>query len=416
MQDRKLWTRWLVLLCMGMVTLSPVFTVVKADDDEEIEEEEEVQQWITVKGKGSSKKGAIAAAWREALLKHIKANFDSGDYNTHRDKIEAFVDENWRNFVKGDPDKPKVTKAWNEDTRFITIKVQFDGDALLKEVGHNTAKAGEKLDGYALTILHEKDPLKCVKDELLDCDAAFDTIQDVFGKYGARFYNIQAIKEKMAAENRALGRSAHADPGQYVMQYFNEVNIVVYVMVSSVAQKEPEGDYTWQVTISTRGVWRQTAEELWKFQVRSGEMFSDKKAPGGIRTNDILSNREARARSIKSLAEFVGEEIAFRVTNRKRVMQEDMYVLKFVGFTSKQREKIEQALEDMAAGSRPYLKVQGNVKSAGVDFFEITVKWMRSSQAQTKVAQIIKETCADNQAKVEANKFSPGVIYFEPSK
>jgi hypothetical protein len=129
----------------------------------------------------------------------------------------------------------------------------------------------------------------------------------------------------------------------------------------------------------------------------------------------IIGNREARSKAIKNVAIEACKKIDYQIRTRVTSVEEDVYVLHFVGFNSEQRGKIESSLADLEEGKKPYLKVKTS-SSAGTAQFTVEVKWIRSRDSQSKVTRVIKDTCEDNEVYVECNKSSKGVMYFQPGK
>jgi len=414
MEDRK-WLKWSWLLCLLILSLTITPVVIAQEDEEGDEEEDATDQdtgsWIVVKGKGSTQEGAIVNAWVAAMNQFLKKNISSEDYNANVSKIESFAGENWRNYAKGDPDKPKVIKKYYNRT--ITIKVRLEEERLLKDIQDRFTKARGKLEGMEVALLSDTEPDKANKDEWMDRDVLFDNVQDPLGQF-MTVRSLKALKELMQAEAQSTGRTAFTDPGSFVQQKFDGVKVLIYLWLSTTKFADPmQGCDVWIAQVGCRGVWRQDAQELWHFQIKSGDATKSwKTAPVSA---GVIGDREARSRAIKDVAKAVAEKIDFEVRTRLTVLQEEVYFLKFVGFNSSQRDKVEEAIADLSEGKKPPLKLEKGGGSAGTDYFTLKVKWLRGG-GQAKLIRVVKETCANNQVNVESVKSSPGMIYFQPAK
>jgi len=422
MEDRKWWKlTWIALFLMVCVATSPVLMAQYDDEEDEgdDEEDEETAQLIVVKGKGTKVEGAIVDAWKKAMMKHLKDNLETEAYEANQNQIEDFVLNNWREYALGDPDKPKVVKKFYNRT--ITIMAKVDGDRLMKDVEHRFTKSQGKLEGMEVALVSENEPDKAAKDEWLNRDAMFDTVQDYLGRF-MTVRNLKAIKELMETEARSLGTSAQADPGTYIQRKFDMVKVVIYLSLTTEKRPEPDSkDVSWFATVSCRGLWKQDARELWRFQIKSGDTSSTWTTKNGVRNSimpdgtQLPGDREARLQAIKDVAKAVAVKIDFEIRSRTTNIKEDTYILNFVGFNQSQRDKISQAIGDMSEGKKPPFKVEKGGGSSGQDYFTIKIKWLRGG-SQDEIVRQVREVCGDNEVRVDAYKTSPGVIYFQPTK
>ena len=417
MQDSKTWHMWLMWLMIACLAITPNLL---ADDDDEDSEEPEEEVGITVKGYGEDEESAIGDGFRSVMLKHVRDNIeDRGDYNTFESKIDGYIVDNWRRYVVGDPEKPTIRKRFNKKNGYITIEVKIKGDELMADIKQQFLRAGKKLEGFGIVVLHTDDPFKMTQDEQLDHTVGFDTLQDSFGKYGARFYDLKAVQAKMEVERVATGQSAYDNVGAYIKDKFDAANIIVYVQTKSVAQQEPTATmevYTWQVKMNVKVLWRQTGEVLATFELASGERNGETKIPyataAKLNGNYVPSLREARAKALKVLAGAVGEQIAERLANRSKVLSESTYVIQFVNFSNKMRERIQKAMRALEASDTMKIK-----SSKGSDnLFQFEIKWAFNAHSQAEVSSKIKAKCLNQQVKVVDNNQSQGVIIFTPEE
>ena len=130
--------------------------------------------WYVVTGKGSIRRGAIARAWRKAMLESLKKNYDSSDFAAHENEIEQHLSQNWRDYTVGSADNPLVVKKF--DRREITIRVRVQDDKLLKDIRYLFDKARSKLKGMHVALVSERGSFHNDKDVM------FDTLQDKLGQ------------------------------------------------------------------------------------------------------------------------------------------------------------------------------------------------------------------------------------------
>lgn len=266
--------------------------------------------------------------------------------------------------------------------------------------------AQQKLEGVDVVIV--PDPEK-VFQEITDRDALFDNFQDTVDDY-MKVSNLKAVNEQMALEAKALGRSAYADPSAYAAERFNAVDIIIYLWLTTDRQHDPMlNDTIWIAKVGCRAVRIQTAQELTRFQIQSGEEGTQ---PVGVA---VLGESEARVRAIKEVAKAAGQKFLRQIGRVQTGLEKDLYTLRFANFDNEQRSKIERAVSQLTTGQTPYCKVQRGGESSG-GAWSIQVKWIRSGESQEKVAEIVKEFCANQEVSVDVNQASPHIITFAPPR
>lgn len=262
-----------------------------------------------------------------------------------------------------------------------------------------------------IALVPENDPAKAEQDEYLDRDVMMDNVSDKLGQY-FRIISLKDLEEARAVEAAALGTSAHTDPGAYHAAKFNEVDIMVYLWVKADRGQEPSGDYSWHATIGTRGVRRPSGEELWKFQLRSGDRRSnDRPTVKPTFEGGIVSPREARAQAIKSVALAIAEEIMERVQNRKQLIAMDAYTIKFAGFSDAKRDKIERAM--LSLENKSYLKIEKGGSASG-DQVTYRVKWLHNEDSQETINSVIEGYCRNHEVSLESTYSATGSLIFQP--
>lgn len=355
--------------------------------------------WYTVTGKGSIRRGAIARAWRKAMLQSLQKNYDSSDFAAHENEIEQHLSQNWRDYTVGPADNPQVVKKF--DRREITIRVRVQEDKLLKDIRNLFDKARSKLKGMHVALVAERGNFHSDKDVM------FDTLQDRLGQ-DMVIRDLRAIDRLLQKEAQMLGLSAGADPAAYVARKFNQVNLLIYLDVETRIVRDPYAGNMVYATMRCRGVWQQTAQELWKFQVASGKTAK----PVAIQ---YRGKKGAIQQAIKNVALVAYKKIRSQIRSRKTVLPENVYELKFVNLGDKKR-RIMDAIADMKFGRRPAMKILPGSQGAGADYFTFRVKWLLNRQSIDDIVARVEETCEDNQVAVESKVYSKGVIIFEPAK
>ncbi|BBM85942.1 hypothetical protein [Candidatus Uabimicrobium amorphum] len=354
--------------------------------------------WYVVTGKGSIPRGAIARAWRKAMLQYLKKNYDSSDFEAHENEIEQHLAENWREYTIGSADKPQIVKRFNR--RQITIRVRIKEDKLLKDIRYLFDKTRSKLKGMRVALIAERGSFHSDKDVM------FDTLQDKLGQ-DMVIRDLRAIDRLMKKEAQMLGLSAGADPSAYVARKFNQVNLLIYLDVETRIVRDPYAGNMVYATMRCRGVWQQTAQELWKFQITSGKTAK----PVAIQ---YRGRKGAMQQAIKNVALVAYKKIRAQVRSRKTVLPDNVYELKFVNLGSKKR-RIMDAIADMKFGRRPAMKILPGSQGAGSDYFTFRVKWLLNRQSIDDIIARVEETCEDNEVAVESKVYSKGVIIFEPA-
>ena len=407
---------WLILLLAAFIVAVP--TVYAQDDfyDEDgyYGEDEDAGSWIRVKAKGSTMRGAIARGWKTAMMKFLRNNIDSEYYEGRNGQIKEFLGERWSDYCVGDPERPRITRRYNG--RFLRMSVRIDEDSLLRDIRNLVKKADDKLDGLWVAIISDRENNQyqgtkpSSKDEMTDRDVMFDNVQNLLGKH-MKIRDLRAIDRLMKKEAQMLGLSAGADPQAYIARKFAQVQLGVYLWLTTrrVSKDPAMGVPVWYATIGCRIVHLQTAQELVKFQITSGDKRDIK--PVGVFGG--LTERMARAAAIKNVSKAVYKRVYNQIRTRKTVLQENVYTIKFVNFSSRQERRIKDAILDLKHGKRAYCSVEA-ATGGGSGYMEYTLKWRRTRDSQADVIDIIIGFCEDNEVEVDSNKSTKGVIYFEP--
>lgn len=266
-----------------------------------------------------------------------------------------------------------------------------------------------------MTMALVADADKLGQDDAEFCDVVFDTVH---GPLSQRFdiVDLKGLEAARLAEARATGQSSIEDPSAYERKKFNAVDVMAYFWVLTSSFREDDGSKLWYATIGTHGVRRQTGEELWRFQLKSGERrTNDRRAAQAVSANTI-GDHEARLRAVKNLANAVAEDILDRIGNRKGDVSEStpesqVYVIKFIGFNNAQSDNIREAMADLE--TQKHLQVRPGGSSVGSEYLSYKVKWMHTADDQLKVIQTIQDACAGNEVKVECGDATPGILVFQ---
>jgi DNA-directed RNA polymerase subunit F len=263
-----------------------------------------------------------------------------------------------------------------------------------------------------MTMALVSDPDKTGEPE--DRDIVFDTVHGVLAQQ-FDIVNPEALAAAIQAEARVTGQSSIDDPAAYEKKKFNAVDVMAYFWVTTASSKEEDGTNVWYATIGTHGVRRQTGEELWRFQLRSGEKRASEKRPAQVVYATSIGDREARSRAIKNLAFAVAEDILERIGNRQADVSEStqdsyVYVVKFIAFNNDQTEKIREAMSDLE--TQKCLKIRPGGSSVGAEYVTYKIKWLHTGDDQLKVINVIRDACANNEVTVTCNENNPGIIVF----
>lgn len=409
---------WLILLLAAFIVVTP--TVYAQDDfyDEDGGghfDEDQGASWVSVKARGTTLKGAIARGWKTAMMKFLKENIDMEYYEGRNNEIRKHIAENWTQYCVGDQERPRITRRFNG--RYLRMSVRLNEDALLRDIRNLVKKGDDKFEGMWVAIVsdREKNPYQdtnpAAKDENTDRDVMFDDIQNLLGKH-MQIRDLRAIDRLMKKEAQMLGLAAGADPQAYIARKFAQVQLVVYLWLTTrrVSKDPAMGVPIWYATIGCRVVHLQTAQELVKFQLSSGD--------NGIKPVGVfggLTERMARTAAIKNVAKAVYKRVYNQVRTRKTVLQENIYTIKFVNFNSRQERRIKDAMLDMKHGKRAYCDIEAST-GGGSGYMEYKLKWRRTRDSQADIIDIIIGFCEDNEVEVDSNKSTTGVIYFEPMK
>lgn len=409
MNRKVTWIAWLLIFCFAITP-----NIVADDDDEDFGDEDRGVEIICT-GSGSTETGAYGNAWRDGMKKWLRENMHSGDFNANENGISGFVDEKWKDYIiPMNPENEDEEDYKNVDirTRYSSKKgkIKFvgrmDNDRLLKDVQFKFTKAREKFEGMSAAFL--PDDYKKFKSEKLDCDIMYDTINDGMNKHVVT-KDLRAIDELIKTEAIALGMPSSADPATFVARKFNEVNIMIYLwMTTDVMYDQAAQTNVWKATIGCRADWRPTAQQLWHFQIDSLRDLGVGEFSG------VIPNREARQRVIAATAKEVVKKIIKEVTNYQTILNDSEFQVKFVKFDSSGVKKLERVVADLETGKRAPMKILPGGGVAGDGYFVIKMKWRNDADSQQKMVRIIKETCLDNGLRVTQKMSSPGVIIFAP--
>ncbi len=375
---------WLVWLLLLPICLFPL-NMIQAQD--EPENQEESGDWLLGDGKGSTEEGAIVAARCAALMKYLKKNMQSEDFNTHEATLLGFVQDNWREYCEGVDTTPYFVKPY--ENRAVRIMVKVRGDALLKDTSDKVLRAGEKLQGIEISV-----QLDSGKKSGKDSDVMLDTIASELGKHFT-IRNVKAANKADEMENKVVGISAEDDPTTYELKKFDLIKVPMYFWLKTKKVFDEATDQNaYTVTIGARGIFKWTGQELFRFQhKRTGA---------------------DRIQTIKKVAYEVALEIVSKVGTFSNIMPQQVYIVKFVNFSRAQdRDKIQQAMLDMAEGKKSYMQILQGGEAAGPSYFSYRIKWLKN-HSQFAITRIILEMCLHNEVRVKCNKFSPGIMIYEP--
>ncbi|WP_372364693.1 hypothetical protein [Candidatus Uabimicrobium sp. HlEnr_7] len=370
--------------------------------------------YIIANGKARTRKSAITRAWRSAMFKFLRNNVEFEYFEPNQSKIERFLAENWEEYTLIEPENAIIVRRF--DGRKIRIKVCIEQDALLQDVYNLVKKADDKLKGMWVAIVADKEnnsyqgTKPSSKDEFTDRDVMFDSLQNLLGKH-MQIRDLRAIDRLMKKEAQMLGLAAGADPQAYIARKFAQVQIAVYLWLTTkrVSRDPATGTAVWYATVGCRLVHLQTAQELIKFQITSGDKTSIK--PVGVFGG--LTERMARAQAIKNVVRACYDRIYNQIRTRRTVLQENIYTIKFVNFSGRQERRIKDAILDLKSGKRSYCKIEAS-SGGGSGYIEYKLKWRRTRDTQSDIIDIIIGYCDDNEVEVDSNKSTKGVIYFEP--
>jgi hypothetical protein len=256
-----------------------------------------------VQGKGRTKKGAIGEAWRNAMLQTIQGAMPAADFAADESPIDTYLVENWRRYVEGDPHKVRVLKQYSEDTGWITIQAQIKKDMLLSDIEEKFTRVRRALKSAVVALLPDPDWDRTFSGEAAERDAMFDTLYAALrGKMTV--HNLKAIRESIHQEGNALGVSQQSDPTAYLDAKFPNVKVVLYLSLSLTSQADPvfATDRLWSASIDCRAVLRESGQELWRLQVKSGPTVASA-------SSYVIGEHEARSRAVQNVARAVGSKI-----------------------------------------------------------------------------------------------------------
>lgn len=402
---------WLLLLLVAFVALAPnIYAQDDFYDEDSYMEENDDSFSVEVRGT-TSERVAVGRAYKKAMMQFLEENLEEGYFEGNANKIESFLGKNWKKYR--DRSRKHIIEE-RLSRREWQIRVSIKQDSLLSKVESLVKKADNKLDGLWIAIVADKennpyqnvDPKK--KDESTDRDVMFDYVQNRLGKH-MKIRDLRALDRLMKKEAQMLGMAAGADPQAFVARKFAQLNGVVYLWLSTrrIDRDPATGTPVWHATVGCRLVHIQTAQELVKFQISSGP----KAAPVGVFGG--LSERMARSKAIENVCEAVYNRVYNQIRTRQTVLQEHVYTLKFVKFSSREERKIREAILTLKDGRRAPAKIEGSV-GGGTGYMEYTLKWRRTSDSQADIIDIISGFCEENEVMVDSNKSTKGVIYFEP--
>jgi hypothetical protein len=408
---------WLVWFC----TVAMIFTVnssILADDwnddweDESVEpEDENTGDTIEATGKGRKKSYAIADAWKKAMMMYLDENIDADDLEANAQKIEKWLDENWQKYTTGNWQRltrEQVVYNWDRDEREMTIRVTIKGDILLRDIERLTTKVRDKLAGLKVGIADEVKPSVSVGDEWLDRSTMFAAVSNILGTH-MTVVDLDAVQNAMKMENLSNEISAADDPSGYSMEIWNQCNLKILLSLKTKGIKDVVTGYNfWYATISCRMIDVQTGQQLIYFQMESGAESGAKPVSAYVR-----GERKARDEAIAELAKQVARKMIEQAKNRKTIVEENVYELRFIGFTRRDSEKIESMVMDLSSGRDRDMTVEPGSVSTGTKII-YKIKWLRTKDSQIHILNTIKEECEMNNVKVDSSKSRQGILWFEP--
>lgn len=422
---------WFTLLLVALLAIAPILAQDGFRDEDSFYDEdnymdEDMGNWITSQGRGSTPRSAISDAWISAMLKFLKDNMDYEDYESNRSRIDEHVRQNWQEYCVGDYEKPNIIKRY--DGRRIKIRVRIEEERLLRDMRNRFRKADEKMDGLWVAIVSDetKNPYQDTdpkaKDEMTDRDVMFDTVQNLLSK-NVQVRDLRAITQLMQKEAQMLGLPAGASPEDYVARKDAQLQIMIYLWLTTrrIDRDPAMGVPVWYATVGCRMVHIQTAQELVRFQLSSGDTYVDSSSGDGDVRRSIkpvgvfggLTERMARIQAIENVSKAVYSKMHRELRTRKTVLEENVYTVKFVGFSSSEERNIKYAMLDLKSGQRKYCDIETS-SGGGAGYMEYRLKWRRPGHTQADVIDIIYGYCQDNQVRADSNKSTKGVIYFQP--
>ncbi len=382
-----------------------------AHDDRDRYEEEDLGDCYEVTGVGLREEYAIVDGWKKAMMEFLRDNMDYDDLQTHEQKIQKWLNDNWKDYTTGKWDRlsrREIIYAWDRDRQEITICVNLKEDRLLKDIRRLTEKVRDKLAGYKVAVLYEKDSTVAVGEEKLDQQTMFAGVSNILGAE-MQLVDLPSKFQAMKFENLSHEVSAVDDPASYSMEVWNHANQVVLLSLSTWSKADPSigGHRFWFAKISCRMIDRQTGDQPIRFQLESSA-----KIGAGPVSSHIRGERKARDEAIRALSQVVARKVIDQCRKRKTILEENIYTLKFTDFTRSEGEKIEQMVLRLSSGRAADMKVMpGTV----MDGRKITykVKWLRTKDDQVRIVNTLKKECEMLGLKIGSNKSRQGLIWFE---
>ncbi len=364
-----------------------------------------------VTGFGLREEYALADAWKKAMMECLRDNLDYDDLQTHEQKIQQWLNKDWKQYTTGKWDRLKryqIEYAWDRDAQEITVRVKVKEDRLLKDIKRLTEKTRNKLAGYKIAVLYEKDATVRSGVEKLDSQTMFAAVSNILGAE-MQLVDLAAKMQAMKHENLSGEISAVDDPASYTMEVWNHANQVVLLGLRTWAKPDPgTGQNFWFANISCRMVDRQTGDQPVRFQLESS-----KRIGAGPVSAYIRGERKARDEAIAALSKVVARKIIDQCRKRKTILEENVFTLKFTDFEQSAREKIDQMILRLSSGRAADMKVLPGTVMEGRKI-TYKVKWLRTKDDQVRIINTIKKQCEIYGLKVGSNKSRQGLVWFEP--
>jgi hypothetical protein len=256
---------------------------------------------VAVEGKGMTQQGALTAAWLNAFKRCVSENIAPNLYEAQQENIHNYLVANWHKYVVGDRRHPQIVRPYNPDTHHIIVRVQINAGLLLQDITRHFVQPYQKLQNSGVALLPMLGNDLAIEGEWLDRDAMFTTVQNELKSY-TQVHNLKTIKEMMQKDGVTLGLSPEATPSDYVAAKFKDVQVLVYLSVTTMQQTDQSLQaQVWQAKISCYATEPASDRELWRFMLGSGRD-----------ARSVLSSigqREARSQAIQNVAQKVAEKI-----------------------------------------------------------------------------------------------------------
>ncbi|BBM87240.1 hypothetical protein [Candidatus Uabimicrobium amorphum] len=111
---------------------------------------------VESRGRGNTKTGAIAKAWKTAMKKYLKQELAS-NYTQYQVEVNSFVQSHWQDYIVGKPFSPKIVTPYKRRSIIINATFRSTIKEHLEDYLYPLRKLQKMLFFVSLTSESEKD-------------------------------------------------------------------------------------------------------------------------------------------------------------------------------------------------------------------------------------------------------------------